>query len=36
MEKIRVSASSNNIILRDKTNRTTRRKMKKGDVEAIA
>jgi hypothetical protein len=35
MEKILVNASSNSIILRDKTNRRTRRKIKKG-LEAIA
>jgi hypothetical protein len=36
MEKILVSASSNSIMLRDKTNRRTRRKTKKEDLEAIA
>ena len=35
MEKILVNASSNSIMLRDKTNRRTRRKIKK-DLEAIA
>jgi hypothetical protein len=35
MEKILVNASSNSIMLRDKTNRRTRRKIKK-DLETIA
>ena len=35
MEKILVNASSNSIMLKDKTNRRIRRKMKK-DLEAIA
>jgi len=35
MEKILVNASSNSIMLRDKTNRRARRKIKK-DIEATA
>jgi len=36
MEKILVSASSNSIMLRDKANKRTRRKIKKEDLESIA
>jgi hypothetical protein len=36
MEKILVNASSNSIMLSDKTNRRARRKIKKYDLEVIA